>query len=449
MNPFPEGFIWGASTAAYQIEGAAREDGKGLSIWDTFSHSSGKVLRGETGDVACDHYHRYREDVRLMHELGLQAYRFSTAWTRIFPEGHGKPNSKGVAFYDRLIDELLQHNIQPWLCFYHWDLPQALQDKGGWTKRDTAYYFADYAAYVAERYGDRVRHFVLLNEPNVASLLGHLFGVHAPGLSDLMAFSAALHHFNLATGLTAQRLRSMSSHWQLGTVLNLQPVHPETDREEDLQAARLFDAVWNRSSLDPLFKGHYPELTQGMFMMHQQAEDADLIRQPLDFLGLNLYTRMLIKADPASLVGIAQAAVPQDAAQTAMGWEIYPEALYEQLIDLRDNYGNPAIFVTENGAAFDYRPDAKGRVQDTQRLRFLHDHLQALWQALEDGANVQGYFVWSLMDNFEWSEGYSKRFGLIYLDYATQERIPKDSYYWYQETIRQHAVSELSLSTLD
>ena len=431
---FPSDFVWGASTAAYQIEGAWNLDGKGESIWDHFTHHSSKVAGGDTGDVACDHYHLYKNDVALMKDLGLDASRFSTAWTRLFPEGRGKVNAAGRDFYDSLVDELLKHNLEPWLCFYHWDLPQALQDKGGWANRDTVHYFSDYAAFMAEHYGDRVQHFVVMNEPNAVALLGHLFGIHAPGKTDLMAYAAATHHLNLATGETLQRLKSEQERWQLGTVLNLQPVHPKTDSEQDAQAAALFDAAANRNYLDPLLKGEYPELTRGMLEAYIQSDDLKIIHQPLDFLGMNLYTRLLVQADPKSLDGMNQADPPDDAERTDMGWEVYPDALYEQLTDLKDNYGNPTVYVTENGAAF---PDVleNGQVHDKARMRYLAAHLAALHRALEDGVNVKGYFVWSLLDNFEWAEGYEKRFGTVFVDYATQERYPKDSYYWYQALI--------------
>ncbi len=438
---FPEGFLWGASTAAYQIEGAVHEDGRGSSIWDTFSHTRGKVRGGDTGDVACDHYHRYREDVALMRELGLDAYRFSSAWPRLFPTGGGRVNPKGRDFYDRLIDALLKAGIAPWLCFYHWDLPQALQDKGGWAERDTADYFADYAAYAAEHYGDRVRHFVMMNEANVVALLGHLLGIHAPGKTDLSTFAAAAHHLNLATGMALERLRSGAKDWRLGTVLNLQPVHPATESEADQQAARFFDAAWNRTFLDPLLRGAYPELTQTMLEPFIQPGDLEQIRQPLDFLGLNLYTRFLVRADPKSLVGMSQAASPLGSELTAMGWEVYPDALFEQLIGLKENYGNPEVYVTENGAAFDDRLNAQGEVQDARRIAYFEGYLTALHRALEQGANVKGYFVWSLLDNFEWAEGYSKRFGLIHVDYETQRRTPKGSFEWFQRLIQQNGFS--------
>ncbi len=433
---FPQDFVWGTSTASYQIEGAATEDGKGVSIWDTFTHTPGKVAHGDTGDAACNHYHLYKQDVALMKDLGVTAYRFSTAWPRFFPEGKGKPNAKGLDFYNRLVDELLAQDVQPWLCFYHWDLPQALQDKGGWANRDTAYYYTDYASYVAEKLGDRVQHFVMLNEPNVAALVGHLLGVHAPGLTDLNTYAAAAHHLNLATGLGLSQLRSISSIWQLGTVLNLQPVHPQTDKDADIEARTILDALWNRSALEPLLKGSYPELMMGMLEDIVQAGDLGNIQQPIDFLGLNLYTRFIVKGDPKSLVGMSMCLPPEGADLTDMGWEIYPQALYDQLLELKKDYGNPRVYITENGAAFKDEMTALG-VEDLGRISYLEKHLQAVSQARNDGANVQGYFVWSLLDNFEWAEGYAKRFGITHVDYATQKRTPKASYHWYQKAIRE------------
>ena len=435
---FPDDFIWGASTAAFQIEGAWDEDGKGPSIWDTFSHTPSKVANGDTGDVATDHYHRYREDVGLMKELGIDVYRFSTSWPRIFPEGQGKPNAKGIDFYERLVDEILENGVTPWLCFYHWDLPQALQDKGGWPARDTAHYFTDYASFVAERLGDRVKTFVAMNEPNLVAIAGHLFAQHAPGVADISQFAAATHHLNLATGLSVERLRSMHSDWQLGTVLSLNPVHPESDRDEDIEAAQTFDAFWNRSVLDPIMKGSYPERLEPLFASVVQDGDLEQTQQPLDFIGFNLYTRAIIKADPASLIGISWGDPPKSAKRTAMGWEVYPEAIYEQIMDLKENYGNPAIFITENGAAFDDKVSADDKVYDPDRTEYLEAYIGQVARAIEDGANVEGYFVWSLLDNFEWAEGYEKRFGIIHVDYETLQRRPKDSFYWYRDFISRH-----------
>ncbi|MEX2536553.1 MAG: GH1 family beta-glucosidase [Trueperaceae bacterium] len=437
MIEFPEEFVWGASTASYQIEGAARENGRGPSIWDTFSHTPGKVAGGDTGDVACDHYHRYREDVGLMSELGLGAYRFSVAWPRIFPSGWGRPNRKGLDFYERLVDSVLEQGITPWACLYHWDLPQAVEDSGGWTARDTAYRFADYAEVVAEALGDRVGRFLMLNEPSIVALLGHLLGIHAPGRSDIAAYAAATHHLNLATGEGVSRLRKLGD-WQLGTILNLEPVHGVGEDEAEVQrVVDLYDAFRNRNYLDPLFLGSYPEATSILLQPYIRDGDLETIRQPLDMLGLNLYTRVRVTADEGSLVGFRQLDPPRGALRTEMNWEVYPNALFEQLLELKERYGNPPVYVTENGAAFADAPDRAGEVHDPERIRFMAMYLSAVRRALDAGVDVRGYFVWTLLDNFEWAEGYSKRFGLVYVDYETQERIPKSSFDWYRETIRE------------
>ena len=433
---FPEHFIWGASTASYQIEGAWQADGRGLSIWDSFSHTPGKVALDHNGDVACDHYHRYREDTTLMAELGLDAYRFSVAWPRLFPQGKGKPNARGGDFYDRLLEALLEANIQPWLCLYHWDLPQALQDKGGWRNRDSIYWFQDYANYVAERYGDRVEHFVMLNEPNVVTLLGNWQGIHAPGIRDMDTALATNHHLNLAQGLALQALRSHNSHWQLGTVLNLQPVYPKQDRDEDIKAAALLDAYWNRNFADPLFLGRYPELTEAHFAPYVHDDDLALCQQKVDFLGLNLYSCMRASSSQHS-PGFEVASPDPNTPLTDMGWEIAPQSLYQQLHDIRERYNNPPLYITENGVAVADSVSADGGVHDPERIAFYQQYLAAMLQAMHEGADVRGYFAWSLLDNFEWAEGYHKRFGLIYVDYATQQRIPKDSYHWFAELIRQ------------
>lgn len=443
MPTFPKDFIWGASTASYQIEGAWAEAGKGLSIWDTFAHTPGKVAHGHTGDVACDHYHRYQEDIALMKDLGLGAYRFSTSWPRLLPAGTGKVNSAGRDFYDRLVDALLEADITPWLCLYHWDLPQALQDKGGWTNRDVAGWFTDYALATAGHLGDRVEHFIMVNEPGVAAMLGHLLGQHAPGLSDLTAFSAAVHHLNLAQGQALAALKE-SGNWKLGTVFHLQPVHAAGDTDEDAQAAKLFDAIWNRNYLDPLLKGRYPDETAAMLEPYIKGGDLATIKQPLDFLGLNLYTRFLVKADAASLVGMKEAPPPPQAELTEMGWEVYPQALLEMLMRLKEDYGNPPLYITENGAAFADAPGRGGVVHDPERIRFLSRYLEAAQQALAAGVDLRGYFVWSLLDNFEWADGYSKRFGITYVDFQTLERRPKASYRWYQQLIRTGTLPETS-----
>ncbi|MEX2541928.1 MAG: GH1 family beta-glucosidase [Trueperaceae bacterium] len=435
MIEFPKEFIWGASTAAYQIEGAVHEDGRGVSIWDTFSHTAGKVAGGDTGDVACDHYHRYREDVSLMARLGIDAYRFSVAWPRVFPSGKGKPNRRGLDFYGRLVDELLERGIEPWVCLYHWDLPQALEDRGGWTARDTVHRFVDYAEVVAQSLGDRVDNFLMLNEPSIVAVLGHLLGIHAPGRSDIAAYAASTHNLNLAAGQGVARLRELGN-WRLGTVLNLEPVHGVGEGEQEQRVLTLYDAFRNRNYADPLFLGTYPEATAAMMQPHVRDGDLEAIRQPLDMLGLNLYSRVRVKADPGSLVGFRQLDPPSGAQRTAMNWEVYPDALFQQLVELKERYGNPPVYVTENGAAFADRREPDGSVRDQQRIDFLAGYIGAVRRALDSGVDVRGYFVWSLLDNFEWAEGYDKRFGLVYVDYRTQERVTKASFDWYRETIR-------------
>jgi beta-glucosidase len=439
---FPTGFTWGVSTAAYQIEGAVG-DGKGPSIWDVFAHTPGRIRDGTNADVACDHLARMDEDLDLLAELGVRAYRFSTAWTRIFPEGGGRPRRQGLDVYERLVDGLLERGIAPWLCAYHWDLPQTLQERGGWRSRDTVDYFADYVATLAEHLGDRVGHFLMLNEPNVHAVLGHLLGVHAPGLTDPVAFATAVHHQNLATGVGIRRLREMGGPWTLGTVVNLQPVLPAEDGEEHRQVAELVDAVWNRATLDPLLLGRYPEQAAPLLGELAHEDDMALIRQPLDVLGVNYYTRTWVRASETSLVGLEQVDPPAGSETTAMGWEVAPQGLVRQLEELRERYGNPPVVVTENGAAFEDGPVADDRVDDPARRRYLTRHLDAVRQAIEAGCDVRGYFVWTLIDNFEWAEGYSKRFGLVHLDRETQRRTRKASFDLYRDLVAGGAEEDL------
>lgn len=439
MKRFPHEFVWGASTSAYQIEGAWNADGKGPSIWDTFSHTPGKVASGHTGDVACDHYHRYVEDVELLSRLGVDAYRFSVSWPRVQPTGQGAVNRAGVDFYDRLVDALLGAGIEPWVCLYHWDLPQALQDRGGWTNRDTTHRFVDWARIVSDAVGDRVDRFAMLNEPSVVAMVGHLFGAHAPGFTDISAYAAATHHLNLATGMALEQMRSEVDA-ELGTILNLQPVHPKRNEEADQHAAELFDAAWNRAFLDPLLKGSYPDMMAMMIDPVMQSGDLEQIHQPIDWLGMNLYSRQRVQADPHSFVGMKQADPPPDSETTDMGWEVYPDALHEQLTELKNAYGNPPVYVTENGAAYPEPESVDGQIDDTERVSYLRRHVDEVHRAIEDGVDVRGYFVWTLMDNFEWAEGYEKRFGLVHVDFETLERTPKRSFEWYRKTILEHAV---------
>ena len=425
---FPADFAWGASTASYQIEGAVEEDGRGKSIWDTFSHTPGRVKNDDTGDVACDHYHRWLEDVEWLTRGGFNAYRFSTAWPRVFPMGAGMVEPRGLDFYDRLVDGLLGRGVTPWLCLYHWDLPQALQDEGGWVKRDIAPKFANYARAVARRLGDRVKHWAMFNEPNVHALFGHGVGSHAPGLTGLPNFLAAIHHQSLAQGQALQAVRAEHSGLRAGTVINLQPVRPASDRPEDRRAAERFDAFWNGACLDPLLAGSYPHVIADQFAPLVVAGDLETMHQPIDFLGVNYYSPMYITRAPDSLFGAWWGASPEGTRFTAMGWPIIPEGLYDELVGLRARYGDLALYVTENGACFDDHVAADGTVSDDDRVAFLRDHLAAARRALADGVNLRGYFVWSLLDNFEWAEGYSRRFGIIHVDFATQKRTPKASF---------------------
>ncbi len=441
---FPEGFIWGAATSAYQIEGAWNEDGKGPSIWDTFCRIPGKIRNGDTGDVAADHYHRWEEDVKIMAELGLKAYRFSISWPRIFPEGVGEVNRKGLDFYSRLVDKLLAHGIEPFVTLYHWDLPQALQDKGGWPSRDTAYAFARYAETVASELGDRVSFWITHNEPFVAAIIGHFTGEHAPGLQDPVAAFSAAHHLLLSHGLAVQAIRAAASRKpEVGIVLNLHPVHPASPSEEDRLAARRLDGVINRMFLDPVLKGKYPEDMLELFgflLPEIRPGDMETISVPIDFIGINYYTRSVARFDPEfPLIQVSQ--VHPEGNEYSQMWEIYPPGIYEIVVRVWKDYNPPSIFLTENGVPVPDGVDFDGRGRDERRIRYLRNHLIHLHRAISEGAPVRGYFVWSLLDNFEWAYGYSMRFGLVYVDYPTQKRIIKDSGRWYAQVIKENGLA--------
>ncbi len=425
MRRFPDGFLFGTATASYQIEGAVDEDGRGKSIWDTFSHTPGKIMNGDTGDVACDHYHRFREDVGLMRELALDAYRFSIAWPRVIPEGVGQVNRKGLDFYDALVDELARNGIRPFVTLFHWDLPQALQDKGGFADRDIVEAFRDYAAVIRDALGDRVKDWITLNEPSVYSFMGHVLGVHAPGLNDPAAAAAVAHHLLLAHGAAVDVLRE-DPEASVGTTLNLTAVQPATDSAEDEEGARYADALYNRVFLDPIFGRGYPAEMREVFPpVPEEPGDQDAIARPLDFLGINYYTRLLARGEPNSPLKFTPVSGPGPV--TEMGWEVYPEGLEQVLRRVWNDYRPGKIFVTENGAAFADPVPQDGQVHDPERVSYLKSHLEAVLDAIEEGVDVGGYFCWSLLDNFEWSFGYSKRFGLIYVDYSTQRRFIKDS----------------------
>jgi len=433
---FPPGFVWGAATAAYQIEGAAHADGKGESIWDRFSHTPGKVQNGDTGDVACDHYHRWPEDIALMRELGLAAYRYSIAWPRIFPAGRGALNPAGLDFYERLTDGLLAAGIQPYVTLYHWDLPQALQETGGWASRETATAFAEYADVVARRLGDRVAGWITHNEPAVVAWLGNLSGQHAPGTRDLPTAVRVAHHLLLSHGLAVAALRAANPHTPVGITLNLNPMHPASDSPADVAAAHATDGFQNRWFLDPVFHGHYPaDVLEALGPAGPPVAPGDLatIATPIDFLGVNYYFRQVVAAAPGNDPPYRM--VEPEGEYTTMGWEVYPDGLREMLERLHRDYSAPAYYVTESGAAFPDVFNGDSRVHDPRRQAYLQAHFAAAAQAIAAGVPLRGYFVWSLLDNFEWAYGYSQRFGILYMDFPTGRRIWKDSAHWYQEFI--------------
>jgi beta-glucosidase len=431
---FPREFVWGVATSAYQIEGAAHEDGRGDSIWDEFCRHPGAIKDDSNGDRACDHYHRVDEDVDLMASLGVGAYRFSIAWPRVQPRGEGAWNEKGFAFYDRLVDRLLARGIAPYLTLYHWDLPQALQEKGGWMSRDTALRFAEYASEIGRRLGDRAASIATHNEPWVVAILGHQAGIFAPGLRSQKAAMQAAHHLLLSHGVALEALRSQGCTAPLGIVLNQAPIHAASDSPEDVARARLDDGLTIRWYMDALLLGRYPD--DVLSFLGEDAPcvlqgDMDAIRRPLDFLGINYYTRNV------SGTGAPQEPLQSGREVTDMGWEVFPKGLSELLNRLHEDYRLPPLYITENGAA--YRDQlVDGRVADVDRIRYLQSHIAAMADAREAGVDVRGYFVWSLLDNFEWADGYSKRFGLVYVDYETQRRTLKDSAIWYRGFCGEH-----------
>jgi beta-glucosidase len=452
---FPEGFIWGASTAAYQIEGAPDADGKGPSVWDTFSHTPGKVHGGDTGDTACDSYHRYREDVALMASLGLKSYRFSISWPRVQPGGRGAANQRGLDYYRALLDELAAHGIAATATLYHWDLPQELQDEGGWAVRDTAERFAEYAALTGAALGDRVTRWITLNEPQVVANNGYRTGDHAPGLRDAVAAAAATHHLLLSHGLATQALRSAGAA-EVGITLDVHPVRVSGGGSSDaLERGRLItDAMANGLYLEPVLHGRYPvHAPEAMLPAASLIADGDLetIQQPLDFLGLNYYAPIFLRAgDPGDLrrnenhprcqvPGVVEY-LPEDLERTNMGWLVDPSGLHQILVQVSEQAPGLPLYVTENGRAAEDYVNPEGAVDDLERVRYLHAHLEAAARAIKDGANLAGYFVWSLLDNFEWGWGYQKRFGIVFVDFGTQRRIPKSSAHFYSGVVRANAI---------
>ncbi|MEV0970396.1 GH1 family beta-glucosidase [Microtetraspora glauca] len=423
-------FLWGTATASYQIEGAVSEDGRGVSIWDTFSHEPGKVRDGHTGDVACDHYHRWPEDVALMADAGLNAYRFSVAWPRIQPTGRGEVNQAGLDFYDRLVDGLCEKGITPALTLFHWDLPQALEDEGGWLNRDTSGYFADYAAIVAERLSDRVKMWITLNEPIVHMTFGYAMGVHAPGRTLLLDALPVAHHQLLGHGLATAALRANGAEQVLITN-NCTPVWPASDDPADLAAAAAYDTMHNRLFNDPLFVGSYPDFSAFGVENLDFIHDGDLatIAQPLDGLGINYYNPTRISAPSTDLLPFDDAGIT-GYPTTAFGWPVVPDGLRELLVSLKERYGTalPPVYITENGCSYD-------GIEDQERIDYLDGHIKAIRRAQAEGVDVRGYFIWSLLDNFEWAEGYHQRFGLVHVDFETQKRTPKASYHWLRQLI--------------
>jgi beta-glucosidase len=433
-SSFPSDFVWGAATASYQIEGAAHEGGRGESVWDRFCATPGKVRGGDTGEVACDFYHRYPEDVRLMKELGLDSFRFSIAWPRVLPQGRGAVNQEGLDFYDRLVDELLANEIEPFATLFHWDLPQALEDEGGMRVRSTAEAYVEYAEAVVARLGDRVRHWITHNEPWVYAWVGNAWGSHAPGRTSEADAVAVAHHLLLSHGWAVEAIRRLSPDTRVGITLNIAHIYPATDTPEDEAAAYQRDGENNRWFLDPLFRGSYPaDLLNRNELVAPLILDGDLdtISAPLDFLGVNNYSRFIVEAGPDGPRTVSN----PDAEHTDMGWEVYPDGLHDVLIRVTRDYEPAAMYITENGAAF---PDVRvhdGGVHDVERTAYLESYIAAVGRAIAADAPVKGYFVWSLLDNFEWAFGYSKRFGIVYIDFPTLERVPKDSFYWYRDLI--------------
>lgn len=446
---FPDNFLWGAATSSYQIEGAWDKDGKGESIWDRFAHTPEKIKDATNGDIACDHYHRYRDDVALMHDLNLQAYRFSLSWPRILPHGRGSVNQKGLDFYSRLVDELLAKNIVPFITLYHWDLPQALQDEGGWEVRTTAEAFVEYADVVSRHLGDRVKNWITHNEPYVAAFTSNLWGEHAPGKRHLGTAVKVAHHILLSHGYAVPVIRNNVPEAVVGIAPNLLPIMAASPSAADTRLAHHFDGHFNRWFLDPIYGRGYPTDVIESYQTKNnisgqemgdawnivQNGDEDIIAAPIDFLGVNYYNRIVVRDTQAKDNMPQTVFLLSDVEKTDIGWEIYPAGIYNVLKRLHEEYHVPQIYITENGCSYGEGPDEAGRIPDNRRLRYLREHFIKAAQAIDEGAPLAGYFVWSLMDNFEWAYGYSQRFGIVHVDYETQKRTPKDSALWYKQVI--------------
>ena len=447
---FPKGFLWGTASASYQIEGGWNEDGKGESIWDRFSHTPGKIKQSDTGDVACDFYNRHPDDIALMAELGLNAARISLSWPRIMPTGKGPVNQKGLDFYSRVVDQMLQRNIQPWVTLYHWDLPQTLEDAGGWPNRDTAGRYVDYVQVVAQVLGDRVTDWILFNEPSAFVDLGYLEGTHAPGRKSLLDFLRATHVVNLAQGDGFRALKAARPAARVGSVFNMSSCEPATNSEGDRLAAERAHAIINVWFLDPALRGRYPEALTFLpeTAMGIKSGDMEKTRAPLDFIGINLYYRTIASATPT----MERAAHAQEwlfpvkmdggheGPKTDFGWEVWPKALYDMVMRITRDYNRPVIEITENGCSYKDGPDAKGVIHDARRIAYHREYLAALGRSINDGADVRGYHAWSLMDNFEWADGFDQRFGLAYVDFKTQKRTIKDSGHWYGRVAAENRV---------
>jgi beta-glucosidase len=447
---FPQNFFWGAATAAYQIEGAWKQDAKGESIWDRFAHSPGKIKNGDTGDVACDSYRRWREDIALARAMNLNSYRFSISWPRIQPTGSGSANSKGIDYYSRLVDALLEARIRPFVTLYHWDLPQALEDAGGWPNRETAARFADYVELMAHALGDRVSDWMLFNEPAAFTYRGYLEGTHAPGRTSIFDFLRASHTVNLAQGAGFRALKSIRPSARVGTAFSMSSCEPVTNSEEDKLAAERAHAITNLWFLEPALNRRYPEALAFLpeTAMGIKSGDLDKMRAPLDFIGINLYYRTLASA-PGAMERLAHAQQwlfpvkmegGQQAAKTDIGWEIWPQAMYDMVTRITRDFNRPQIEITESGCAYNDSPDASGIIRDTRRIEYHRQYLQAVARAIADGADVRGYHAWTLLDNFEWAEGFGQRFGLAYVDFKTQQRTIKESGRWYAKVAAENRV---------
>ncbi|MEN8172359.1 MAG: GH1 family beta-glucosidase [Chloroflexota bacterium] len=443
---FPKNFLWGTAASAYQIEGAYNKDGKGESIWDRFVRWDDHVLYGDTGDIALDHYHRMSQDVELLKKLGIPCYSFTVSWTRILPEGRGQVNNKGLDFYDRLVDSMLDAGIRPKATLYHWDFPQLLQDLGGWPNRDSVDWFADYAHIVFDMLADRVKLWATHNEPWVAAFLGYGSGLHAPGICDYSGAYQTAHHMLLAHGSAVQVFRQGGYDGQIGLILNLNGLIPASNSEQDKAAAQRVHDETHALFLDPVFNGKYPQALFDFIGTHQpevQPGDLNLIQQPIDFLGLNYYNTDLVEFDIHGGLNKARL-IPYSApgwGRTEMNWGIHPAGIKGEVQYIKEHYGNPDLYITENGCAMPDQPDENGFVADWDRIRYLKAHLHALHEAIQEGVNLKGYFVWSIFDNFEWERGYGPRFGLVRVNYETLERIPKQSAYWYRDVIAKNQIS--------